>query len=793
MAIQTVFENAAVRLQVSASFKVSQRIENWIDGGISNTLVAAYNPEFPATAVKVGDTTYEEVATSGALAAGKWWLDTANEEIVIYPAQGQDRVTLEEFTSSPTQSQLVEGSLGEPIPGDANAYDEYNFPMALSGLYTIDDLTDHEANWWIYMALQHFAYYVVENSITVYGYWEPYLVYTDITGTKSFYSAYTDEFTPGPYFDYTNWTTLDDDYSALRDSSSGSNGWTVVIQYVTGVSGGSPAVNMTAKKEPYLDGSDLNFDSWTLVGTTGDDPVNDVTRVEYAIGMAKHSDVMNDIYQHPRIISAPQIEKRIEALFGKPIQRGSGNLVLNNADGYFEPIRRYNWAGNVLEITVRAGYPNKDFSDSQFIGRYLMADVDWGRDRVSVRVEEPTKFFDAGFPLRFFDDLNTVNRNDETEGRHVPYIYGRVFGVKAFPVLKGKKEFQVADHPIHSISNPVRIVNGQPVPVLISAKDYEAGRFSISEWNEGEEVLCDVNGFVDENNNLLNNPADITCQILDKMAFATVNTASITEARGYYDVSDSFPFRTVDKEVGLYIDEPGKVGDVLQKINQACFSYFRFNNSDEIEFKSWYPQRRTDITVEILDHELIEFREITSEREIITELHSVYQIHEGSDDQHIVKITSDGKKRYNLGGERVKSLKSHSSSRDRATSFGQKAMTIQGMEARTYRLSMVFRPITWLPGDQVRLNVTRWGFDEIVEILSVSADLINGRCNITFSNRRNWERSSGWYSEPSAPSYSGASSDATNQSQWEEWGYWSDDDGFLDATKASTHKTSRYL
>lgn len=799
MAFDDIAKFGANRVQVSCTLNISKHAKGWVSSphppAKEHTIT---RKGYEVTKVTVAGEEYSEVTTSGALTGGTYWIDTSQNNVdLIYveAATIADDEQIQNYKLNPDNSELEVGNLGEPIPGDATAYDEFQGYLAISGGFDPSEVTQEQRNWMVYMALQQFFYYVVENSISVYGYYEPYFYRGDLSGKKAFYDAWANEFEPGSYFDYTSFVTMEDDYSAIRDVGYGSQGWYVIIKYVSATNS-TPALTMSTKKENYLDGAgDRNFNTFLQTGGTTHDLDEDVVRIDFALGLAKHSDITSNIYEAPRIISTPKVEKRIETFFGKPIQRGGGTLVLNNADGYFDDLQEYTWSGNTVDITMKIAKPGDEFSagETQTIGRYLMTDVTFTKERVNVKVEELTKHFEAGFPLRFFDEIADTNVYEENQGQHIPYVYGQVYAVKAFPVKKAGKIFQVADHPIHSIANPKVRINGEWEPATINTTDYESARFSITNWEDGQDVICDVNGLVDGDGSLMNNPADIASHILTQMNFATVNQASITNSKTYYDVATGFPFNRVDKEVGLYISEPGKVSDIFQQINQSCQSYLRFNNLQEIEFKAWYPHKRTDISFAINDHELISYDLITSEKDIITELHSLYQFHEETDESKLVKVESQGKFKYNFGGERVREFKTRAATYRAALNIGQKVMTILGDELKLYRVRIKFRALPWLPGDQVRLNITRWGHNEIVEIISVSHDLMAGVTNLVLSNRRNWVRSSGWYASPSATAYSLFETNQEKQDRFEEDGYYSDDNGFLDDQDILSYLTTRYL
>lgn len=808
MSIGSIFNTGRCRLQVAADFKVSQRVRDFVSSAYPPALVSQFPKGLTATGVSVDGVPYAEVSSSGALASGTWWWDTSNasvDNLYVEALTIQDDADFSQFGTNPTEAQLSVGTLGEPIPADASAYDTYSSVYALPEGYSPDNfggtLDDEDVrNFWVYLTLQGFLHYVADNSIPIYGYYEPYFVQAGVSGNRSIVDGYLRQYGEGvtPIYDYTDFASYDADAQLVNTLGAATGlGWICQIRYVSAVSGASTAI--TPATEPFLDPvtGEENYGTFLKSESTKHDLRNGITRVEFALSMAKHADIDNDIYYEPRIVSAPAIEKRIEPLFGKPIHVGGGQLVLNNADGFFDQLRDFNWAGNVCDISARAALPAEDFTatNTQAIGRYLMTDVTFDREFVRVSLKEPTVFFDAGFPLRFFDDLENIELNEETRGTHVPYIFGRVFRAPCYLINRQLKEFQVADHAVHSIANVVRRVNDVDTPTRITEKLYDSGRFRIEDWEEGQEVFADVNGWAVAGV-LQNNPAQIVREILRIMGFSFSGSA-LDASEAYYRVSDDgFPFPKVDKEVALYISEPDDVGSIFSQINLSAQSYFRFNNLQQIEYRAWYPVRRTLVTETIEDYELIDWRETSSERDIVSRIHAHYQHQEQRQSTNrgaIIAVQGDALERYNLGGDRIKVLESGAASIDRARSFAQKILTIRGEEQRAYVVQLAFRPITFLPGDQVRLKIARWAFDEIVEIISVRSDLMGGVCEITFSDRRNWRDTAGWYAGASATGYDPFYTDAEKKALYEEIGMWTDDQGFLDDQDQDSYNRTRYL
>ena len=219
MSIASIFQTGRCRLQVTADFRVSQRVQDFASSAYPPALVSQFPKGVTATRVSVDGVDYTEVQSSGALAPGTWWWDTSSasvNDLYVEALTIQDDTTFEQFASSPTESQLSVGTTGVTIPGDADGYSTYTSVYALPEGYTPDNFgggldAEDVRNFWVYLTLQGFLHYVTDNSIDVYGYYEPYFVQAAVAGSRSIVDGYLRQYGVGdtPIYDYTDFASYD--------------------------------------------------------------------------------------------------------------------------------------------------------------------------------------------------------------------------------------------------------------------------------------------------------------------------------------------------------------------------------------------------------------------------------------------------------------------------------------------------------------------------------------------------------------------------------------------------------
>lgn len=167
---------------------------------------------------------------------------------------------------------------------------------------------------------------------------------------------------------------------------------------------------------------------------------------------------LNDRFYAPRLVSAPALSQRIEAMFGDVAQIGGGSLVLANVDGFFNTRQHYQWnaGGVVLKLGVDTAAGAMAWADYQTGATWVVEDWERSADSFTLRLSEAKSKLKSKLPFEFFARADYSNIEDATVGKPIPIIYGTVFGAPAVLIDPGAKQFKVCGHAIKELSE-VRI------------------------------------------------------------------------------------------------------------------------------------------------------------------------------------------------------------------------------------------------------------------------------------------------------------------------------------------------
>jgi hypothetical protein len=168
--------------------------------------------------------------------------------------------------------------------------------------------------------------------------------------------------------------------------------------------------------------------------------------------------VLNDRFYDPRLISAPSLSQRIEAMFGNVAQIGGGSIVLADVDGYFATRQNYQWnAGSVvLKLGVDTPAGAMAWANYETGATWVVEDWERSENSFTLRLTEAKSRLKSKLPFTFFTRAAYPNIEEETTGKPIPIIYGTVFGAPATLIDPGLKEFKVCGHAIKEFSE-VRI------------------------------------------------------------------------------------------------------------------------------------------------------------------------------------------------------------------------------------------------------------------------------------------------------------------------------------------------
>ena len=167
---------------------------------------------------------------------------------------------------------------------------------------------------------------------------------------------------------------------------------------------------------------------------------------------------LNDRFYDPRLVSAPALSQRIEAMFGDVAQIGGGSLVLANVDGFFNTRQNYQWnaGGVVLKLGVDTPAGDMAWADYETGATWVIEDWERSDNSFSIRLTEAKSKLKSKLPFEFFTRTDFPNIEDANVGKPIPIIYGTVFGAPATLIDPGAKQFKVCGHAVKELSE-VRI------------------------------------------------------------------------------------------------------------------------------------------------------------------------------------------------------------------------------------------------------------------------------------------------------------------------------------------------
>ena len=240
-------------------------------------------------------------------------------------------------------------------------------------------------------------------------------------------------------------------------------------------------------------------------------------------------------YYDPRIKALPSFSMRVERTFGDPGQLGSGTMVYENGDGFFDYLSGLQWdAGRiVLKMGIDDPYPPfapAAYAEFDTIGTWIVKRWAKKDTEFTVSFEEIKAGTKVKIPIDHFTRDEFPYMREEDVGKVKPIAYGQIFDVAPVCVHLGEKRFRVAGHAIQGFFG-IRMrsaVTGYWVNTGFGTKDNSIAEFTVPDWDMKAEMAVDFFGKVNTDGTLMDNPADVVRDLLQ--TYLGVTDAEIDDA-----------------------------------------------------------------------------------------------------------------------------------------------------------------------------------------------------------------------------------------------------------------------
>lgn len=594
-------------------------------------------------------------------------------------------------------------------------------------------------------------------------------------------------------------------------------------------------------------------------------------------------------YYEPRLLGAPSISTRIEAVFGEVGQVGGGTMAFADVDGFFNSLMGYQWNAGSVVLKVGVDLPSgaMAFGDYETLATWSIED--WTRDdeKFEPTLVEPKARNKTKLPIDRFTLEDYPAIAQENVGKAIPIRYGKHYGVAPILLDGATKTFKVAGHAIRqftrvaisrSVEEPRSITTaadewelhssdtykyylpGWAVKNVTSDGDSLAEKTSVDDviatngswysegdyvyvnpqntetiesetyaircvktsevfqeisfastdeanaeftlgddFTDGAQLAVDFEGKTDADGNMMANPVDIIEDLLATVGETNLNAASFTEAAARLNIgTDQYGGTVTVRKPSVNLEEPTEVYDVIGEILAVIGGYLYSDANGQFTIGIMLPEPGEDLPL-IQDVDLLEFEEEQRGSGIITKLVTRYAENDQENEAQVHEETRTDLQRVSNQPEpsvedSTVTLYEEADVRYQA----QRKLILEGQPIRKYQISVPWNSLTRRPGEQVHLQTTQRGVDEILEIIEVRIDIGSKRVRLTLGNLRGFEDSPGfWVADadvlPSrfATLAGYGSGSLVWNSSWDpeikKWarqnvGYWTDENGFADPT-----------
>jgi hypothetical protein len=527
---------------------------------------------------------------------------------------------------------------------------------------------------------------------------------------------------------------------------------------------------------------------------------------------ASHYRVNGSTPYDPRLKSIPAVSLRIEEKFSGVGQVGGGDLVLINSDGYFDDLDslKWNWGRAVIKYGVDTfgggAWQEMAVSDFQTVGTWAIDDTTQDDADFKLKLKEQKDRGRKKIPVETFNRDDYPTLPNDTLGKVIPRAYGVIKGSKPLLTDSGTKTFKLAGHAVFSIDRVRVKINDVWTSSDFATIDTATATFTLgSDWETGREVSVDFTGRVNTDGTAMLNAADVVSDLLTYAGETSQNSADFAAARAILKVGmlDTVTEKST-RSVALYLDTAREVISVLSDINDAVGSFIYVNAGGEWSYNVFDPlpgdslQTFTeadtlDLTIETDNSDNYSIANVTWAKRDAEGYGAIYSL-ERAANQYAA----------NLSEANAKSMTAPLSKEEDAAYYAGRFLLSQGTPFKRYRFTVPHQGFLLLPGDQIRLTDTRRGLDEVLEVVSINANLTAAKMQIVATRLREWGRNAGFWTEanPLFPSSLGGLSAAVWDDSWsaaqKEWarqniGYWTDDNGMASSTDSDSAGFSTWI
>lgn len=314
---------------------------------------------------------------------------------------------------------------------------------------------------------------------------------------------------------------------------------------------------------------------------------------------------LRGVHWDGRLDSAPNLSLRIDPRFTGVGQIGGGNAAFANRDEFFDQIDEIQWDAGTLTMEIGIDYPDgtsdMDEADYQKVGTWRIEKVGRSGGNFTLTLREPKTALENKIPNRTFTKAEFANIADDIVGKPIPWAYGTLFGVSPVSINKATRNFKLADHRIKSVE-AIRVRNsngsGGWQSVNYETVNLEKAQFTLSadDWSDNQDVSVDFLGRTNLDGSLMENPADIMADLLDRCGEIQLDSESFNLSRAAYRIgTDRFGVEVTKLAPCIYLSDQRTGIDVASELNSIAGSFLFIGHDGYWRYGAFKPVRADDL------------------------------------------------------------------------------------------------------------------------------------------------------------------------------------------------------
>ena len=517
--------------------------------------------------------------------------------------------------------------------------------------------------------------------------------------------------------------------------------------------------------------------------------------------------IFNDRYYEPLLIAIPNISQSKQDSFWGVSISSQGSISIANDNGYFDTIYE-SYAWNNKPIVVLWGGEDLPYSEYKKMFNGILFDKKLSTNLFDIACVDRKEKWDTNIPLNSFNQTDYPNLEDEDVGKAIPWTWGIVTNqsvicvTRALGTATSLHTFKIADTSLGSIVSIDQVrVKGVNVSHLSGSIVDASFKLATSTYSPGDEVTVDVHGYA--SGTIIENPVIITRKIGEQIGETYTSTIWNQTAMSSAIVeADDFP-------VGLSVTEFTKAIDVVSDLMKSCLGNFYNDNDGLYAVSIWNPDIEEDMSevneIDILEGSL----KAVAKNDDIRKTISIGWMKNWNNDTYSYKQKS------NTVTERLYGI-------TKSITIPTLLSTIAGVNIYLDRISLLHKNATinisfttklqlslHNIGDRIIVTFKRRSTDnnlswldyKVVEIKGIAKNFISNTVNLLCDDLKGIGSEVGnWTSNtPEFPLSVGGGSATPWDPAWSLekkvyaknfFGYWTDDDGFIDSTDPESWKAS---